>query len=123
MVTRELPRAEWSRLTGTELESVTPFLHQDSTRVLVVEVEGQIVGCWALMTVLHVEGIWIHPTYRRAGSVARRLLSTMRRWIGERDAQAVVTAAIDPDIARFLERLGASAIPGQAFIWPMTSGA
>jgi hypothetical protein len=59
MTRRILPAAEWSRLVGTELENVWPHLDPDRSVVIVVEDEGQIIGCWSAFDVLHAEGIWI----------------------------------------------------------------
>lgn len=119
MTARELPVSEWHRLAGTELATVAPLMRQDTSRVLVIEDEGRIVGCWALFPVWHVEGIWIDERYRCRGSVARRLLSGMRRWIRESGLSAVVTSALSPDIEALLVRLNAYALPGSAYVWPM----
>jgi N-acetylglutamate synthase-like GNAT family acetyltransferase len=120
MTARELPQEEWSRLAPTELAQVWPLLKPGSTRILVVEDEtGTIVGCWALAQILHVEGLWIAPAHRSTGHVARHLLRTMQQWIREQDVSAVVTASMSPDVSNYLQRIGASELPGQAYIWPM----
>jgi len=58
---RILPPEEWSRLNGTEAESVWPMLNPGSARVLVVEEGAEIVATWTFLTVLHAECLWIAP--------------------------------------------------------------
>jgi N-acetylglutamate synthase-like GNAT family acetyltransferase len=118
MTVRELPEAEWDKLIGTELETVRPWF-PPFTRVLVIEEGDRVVGCWSLFAIWHVEGVWIAPDARQRGSVARRLLSTMRQWIREVGARAVVTASMDDAISDYLRRVGAKPIPGTPFLWPM----
>jgi hypothetical protein len=55
VITRLLPREEWARLAGTELETVYPVLPQGS-HVIVIEDDGRIVGCWAVYPQWHVHG-------------------------------------------------------------------
>ncbi len=88
--------------------------------MLVVEDDaGEIVGCWSLLSVIHVEGLWIRPDHRQHGSVGRALLTTMQRWIRQEGVDAVVTASTNGEMADYLDRLGALPIPGQTFLWPM----
>jgi N-acetylglutamate synthase-like GNAT family acetyltransferase len=107
VTTRVLPPAEWPRLAGTELETLWPHLDREQARVIAVEDEGRIVGCWAVYPLVHVEGVWIAPEYRRRGSVARRLLCMMRRIAHGMGAQAVQTASVDTTVTKLLQRLGA----------------
>ena len=117
MRTRILSVEELPRLAGTELGDVWPHYAQDSILALVVEDDdGRIVGCWGLMTVLHLEGLWIHPDHRNHGDVARRLLTKMRGLTGHR---GVVTNSMDAQVTEYLTRCGAVPIPGQAFFWRM----
>ncbi len=76
VTTRILPREDYGRLAGTELEAVREQL-PESASVVVVEDDGEIVGCWALMPVLHAEGVWIAERERKRGRVALRLLRAM----------------------------------------------
>lgn len=77
MITRILPREEWPRLAGTLLESAWP-LFNDTTRVLAVERNGEIVGCVSLFQEWRLDGVWIAPAERLRVSVFRRLLVTLR---------------------------------------------
>lgn len=114
MQTRILPREEWHRLAGTELETVIPYLPA-SASVIVVEDGDQIVGCWSVFEQTHVEGVWIAPEYRGRGSVARRLIATMVETARARGAQTVWTAAVTPDVADLALRLGAVELHARHF--------
>ncbi len=103
MTTRELPPAEWARLAGTELETVWRGLPPSDARIVVVEDEsGAIVGCWAALRVLHVEGVWIAPKHRGRAAVARRLWSGMGRALESFGAGGAWTAALAPALAALL---------------------
>lgn len=114
MITRLLPRDEWPRLVGTELETVWPHF-PDNANVVVVEDGDRIVGCWAVYTLVHVEGLWTATDYRKNPRVGRRLLMGMRNTALAMGAKAVQTAAVTPDVAAMLEKSGAYELPGRHF--------
>jgi hypothetical protein len=116
MTTRLLPTDEWARLAGTELETVWPHL-PDTARVIVVENEaGAIVGCWALFTSVHAEGVWIAPEHRKGSVVARRLLVGMKRQLEDMDATAFMTGAVSDDVRHIIQALGGTALPGEQYV-------
>lgn len=119
MTSRILPVAEWARLKGTELEPALPFLPPD-TQIIVIEDDETVVGCWAVVRYVHVEGIWIHPDHRRQGAVARRLLSMMG-WVARQafGAQVVITGADTDDVAGLITRLGGQRLPGTQYVIPV----
>ena len=119
MTTRMLPRDEWPRLVGTELESTWKLLlRSPQAEVLAVEDrEGHIVGCWALFPVWHVEGIFIAPAHRQRATVARKLLAGIRLLCGKKNIAQVVTGAITPEVESFILRLGGTPLPGAHFAW------
>jgi hypothetical protein len=75
---RLLPVEEWHRLEGL------PFAQNglpdpNLARILVAETpEGEIVGIWAAMAAVHLDGLWVAPSYRRASWVAVKLLKAMK---------------------------------------------
>lgn len=118
MVIRALPPDEWHRLDGTELGGeVRCLLSHDVAKVLVVEDEGEIVGCWAVLTVRHLEGFWVAPSRRRDASVKRALLGTMQQWLAKEQVEAVITGASNETVGRYLERLGAAPLPWKSYVW------
>lgn len=120
MTTRVLPPDEWPRLEGTELEAVWPLADPSVMTVLVVEDGDQIIGCWSALSVVHVEGLWIHPAYQKRSSVGRRL------WRGMTDvvrsafgASSVVTAACSDEVRALLQTAGATMLPGESYVMQM----
>lgn len=118
MTRRLLPKDEWGKLAGTELEAVVPHL-PDHARVLVVEDGEQIVGCWAFVSLVHAEGVWTASEHRGKSSVARHLLMGMRETVREMGAQGVITAATSDTVRGFLSVLGAVELPGTHYAMPI----
>lgn len=121
MITRLLPRAEWSRLAGTELEVAAPLLPAEAV-VLVVEDEGTIAGCWALTPYWHVEGLYVAPEHRGRSAVFRRLVAGMRASLDAIGERVVLTAATDAPVQAMLVAAGARALPGVHFVVPVRKG-
>jgi hypothetical protein len=112
VTTRVLPPAEWNRLAETELGPALPHLDPASATVFVVEdVDGAIVGCWSLITVAHVEGLWIAPAHRRRGRVLVKLWALLCELTGARSLSSVLTAAVSPEVTRLIESRGGVALP------------
>ncbi len=120
MTTRILPRDEYARLAGTELDAVWAHL-PDATRVVVVERDGAIVGCHALLPCWHVEGLWIAPGARGRGGVARRLWRAVQDEARAIGVSAVLTAATDDRVRGLLAHVGATKVPGEAYLVPVRS--
>lgn len=123
MTSRILPVDEWPLLTGTELETIWPYLDPASARVVVVEDEGQIIGCWAGFPLFHAEGVYVAPAHRGKVGVARHLLSRMRELAADVGARSIITGSIDPTVTDMLEKLGAVALPGTQYALPLKVGA
>ena len=120
MRSRILPPEEWSRLNETDLHTVLPWVKPEDAQIVVVEDGDQIVGCWAVLRIVHLEGVWIAPAYRGRGAVARRLLAktleTARTWAG---AWAMTGADTD-EVRGLIERhLHGVKVPFDQFVIPM----
>ena len=124
MTTRILPHDEWPKLAGTELERAYPWLDPNDTLILVVEDDGQIVGAWAAMVQVHLEGVWVHPDHRGRGAVAAHLLREMGSAVREKfGVSAAWTAAENEDVARLITKhLNGRELPGQHFVVPIGVG-
>ncbi|HXG71330.1 MAG TPA: GNAT family N-acetyltransferase [Gemmatimonadaceae bacterium] len=120
MTTRVLDRAEWAeKLAGTELDAVWPHLQQEDAQIVVVEDGARVVGCWAVIRYVHVEGVWIAPSHRGKGSVARRLFAGMKRVAQQFGARAVLTGALTEDVRQLLRHLNATKLPGEHYCFPV----
>ena len=116
LTTRVLPPDEWPKLAGTDLAAMTGTLREALASVVVVERDGVIVGCWALVPALTVHGLWIHPDQRksRAGWV---LWQAMKDLVRSRGCRAVLTTAQSPDVRELLTHVGATPI-GEEYVLP-----
>jgi hypothetical protein len=101
----ELAPADWHRLRGMDLEQAVPHLDPSTTRIAVVESEqGEILGCWALVWLPHVEGVWIRPDHQKKTSVARKLWRLMHGFVREAQRSTVITGAQRDDVAALLTK-------------------
>lgn len=112
---RLLPPSEWPRLVGTLLDPAWRTFSQ-SDKVIVVEDDGQIVACTSLSQHWHLEGMWVHPSYRQRVSVGRRLIRTLRALFGALRIGEVVMMATNPRSAAMCRKMGeALELPGEHF--------
>lgn len=95
MITRILPFDEWPRLVGTILEDAWQDFDPLTTRVNVVEEDGEIIGCSAVFQRWHVEGAWVHPKHRGRSVVARHLSEVTERSVKATGAKEVLTMTFD----------------------------
>ena len=117
LTTRLLPPDEWDKLKGTELETLTPILVPEHTRIIVVEDEqGKVVGCWSLLQFTHAEGLWIAPEHRNGSGVFRRLLIRAKEELAEMHESIVWTGAVSESVEKMLVRAGAVPVPGTHYL-------
>jgi len=116
LVTRVLPPEEWpEKLAGTSLAQA--IYDPDNAFVIVVEdSEGQVVACWSAVNTVHVEGLWIHETWRQRVAVARALLQAMFEELRSLSVTQVITNADTPEIERMLTTIGAIQLPGTSWV-------
>lgn len=119
MTTRILPPDEWPKLAGTELGQAAPYFDPERATIIVVEDGSTIVGCWALLSMWHVEGVWIHPEHRKAGAVARRLMRGMTKQAKDQGARVVITAALSDEVVGLIGHLGGQLLPWAHFSIPV----
>ena len=116
MTSRILPVEEWSRLVGTEAETIWPQLDPATALVLVVEDGEMIVGTWILLNVVHAECLWIAESHRGHSAVARRLWTTMRKTALAAGYPVIATAALSDEVRALLAHVGAEKIPGDHYV-------
>jgi hypothetical protein len=119
MTSRVLPYDEWAKLDDVGAETVWQLLDPAHAQILVIEDQGEIVGTLTLMSVLHAECLWIKPSHRKGYGVMKRLLDGM--WAGARaqGAKALWSGSVSETMTNILHRIGASEVPGQAFVFPV----
>lgn len=118
VTTRILPASEWHRLSETDLGRVCGAApNPAAVTAIVVEDAGEILGCWALFYVPHVEGLWVAPTSRRRGVVFGHLRKAMRALTAERGISQVMTGAMSDEVRALLAKSGAVEI-GSQFVLP-----
>ena len=94
------------------------YLDPARSVVVVVEDGAELVGCWALVQVLHAEGVWVAPAHRGRASVARRLMLGTLAAARELGAKAIVTGALTDDVEHLLtDHLGAVPVPGKQLVF------
>ena len=120
MTTRILPQVEWPKLAGTDISIALPFHRPEDVQIVVVEDSDQIVGAWAVLRVVQLEGVWIAPGYRKRVSVARQLMAKTFE-VARRLAPCLAfTGSTSDDISALLvKHLGAKALPMEPFVIPL----
>ena len=114
MRARVLPPAEWGRLDGQELSALTPYVHPENIKVLVVEDEhGKIVAQVGLLTAVHFEGLEIDPEHRGNAGVFRLLIREAFALARQHGEEWAFGGAKDGDerMAELLRRLGGVEMP------------
>jgi hypothetical protein len=119
MIARVLPPEEWPRLAGTEAEHVWPVLNPENAEIRVVEEDGEIVGVWCGLRMMHAECFWIAPKYRGSYRVIKGLWNglceTAKRW----GVSRMETASMDPHVSDMIQRWGGERVTWEAFIVPI----
>lgn len=121
MTDRILPQAEWGKLAQTEIGRALPYMRPEDVTICVVEDGDQIVGTWAALRVVQLEGVWIHPDYRKRGSVARRLLNRTLDIARSLAPHWAFTGAETQEVADLLTKhLGAVEYPAKQYLIPLS---
>lgn len=106
MKARILEPKEWERLFETELPVLLPFTAPERAQVVVVEEGDRIVGAWAVLTVVHLEGFWLAPEYRRNRTgvdIANRLI-TLTKYVARKLAPWAITNANDDNVRSLIQK-------------------
>jgi hypothetical protein len=116
MTIRELEPEEFHRLEGhPALNGLMP--QASACRVVIAEnASGEIIGFQMLTFVVHLEPVWVHPSYRggllvgRMWKLATKLLDHLRVSVG-------FCFCEDPTVADYLQRLGLRELPYRTFLF------
>lgn len=113
---RVLPYEQWHRL-DEELDPILGDISPVTSRVCVIEENGEIVARWILMPMLHAECVWIAP-HKRGTRVALRLLDFMKRTARGLGFERVRVASVSDAVTRLLAnpKLRTEPIPALTFV-------
>jgi len=112
MIRRLLPREEYYKLDGTDLECLLPDF--PGARVFVVEDGDAIVGHLMLAPMWHAEGFYVEPSYRGKG-VDTLLVAEMHDEARSMGLGTVFPAAASDGMVNYVTRLGAVEVPARWF--------
>lgn len=116
---RVLDQDDWHELVGTDLEPILATLPADTRIVVVSTDDGAIVGTWAVIRYVHVEGLWIAPEHRKRGRVGMLLLAGMRTLARAWGTKVVLTGALSEDVRDLIIHQGGQPLPGEHFVMPI----
>jgi hypothetical protein len=114
---RVLPPEEWDRV-----QHIPPFDQglpdPAHWRILVVEQDGQIVGCCSLFDTVHWDGWWIAPEHQGKAGVFRSLVAEGLAQLTAANILGVHTTVPDtrPDLQDLIERFGFVSAPGKLYL-------
>lgn len=86
--------------------------------IAVVEVDGQIVAYWVVWYALHLEPLWIHPSWRKHPAVCGGIVQAMEAIVeasGEPAGFAIIEQENLETLAPLAQRLGFHEAPGKLF--------
>jgi hypothetical protein len=117
VTTRVLPVEEWATLKDNDLATTVAYLNPENTQVVVVEDNGEIVGCWAVLRLVHVEGLWIAPSHRKRASVVRSLFVAMCDAVRRFNTTTVMTGVMTDDVRRLLRHVNAQKVEVEQYVF------
>lgn len=121
MTDRILPQAEWGKLAQMEIGRALPYMNPEDVTICVVEDGDQIIGAWAVLRVVQLEGVWIAPEHRKKGRVAAKLLNRTMEVARSLAPHWAYTGAETPEVADLLTKhLGAVKYPVDTYLIPLS---
>jgi len=109
---RQLPPEEYDRLADLPFAARYGVPDPRYAAILVAETpDGTIVGVWAALTTVHLDGLWVAPDYRRATAVAAKLLRGMKAMLRELGVLHSFTLVQDPEVLNMAIKAGFQRLP------------
>lgn len=113
--TRLLPITEWDKLRDFPF-AANGLPDPDLSMILVDELaDGTIVGIWAALTAVHLDGLWVDPAHRDS-PVAGQLLRGMKAALQERGITVSFTMVQDANVMVLAHKAGFIRAPGDLWI-------
>ena len=97
------------------MPSMVAQVRPGDAQVVVVESEGRIVASMTVLRMTHLEGTWVDPEHRNAGTVRALLRAAgeaARKWSNG----WVVTSADDDQVRGILGRMHAVKLPVDTYL-------
>ena len=115
---RLLPPDEWHRLAEFEPFKTHGLPTVEHWRVIVGEVDGEIVGFCCLFNAVHWEPWWIAPAYRKHPGLLRQMIDRTGDELRAAKVQNVFVCVGDeiPDQQALVQRFGFEEAPGKLYI-------
>jgi hypothetical protein len=121
---RQLPPEEWERLRDFPLAERYGIPDPRGAAILVAETPaGEIVGVWAALTTVHLDGLWIAPEYRRTSLVAAKLLRGMKAMLTQLGIVHSFTLVESPEVLVLALKAGFQKLPYDLCFLDLTSQA
>lgn len=117
-MTRVLHPSEWPKVAHLDVAQWLPYVAPEDAQIVVVEDGERIVGVWGVFRVVHLEGVWVDPAYRRSPRVVDGLKSAALA-VAARLAPWALTGSANAAVRRLITKhLGGAQIPMETFAIP-----
>ena len=116
MMARILPREEWHRLEVCDLPVLLQHVDPQNVSVVAVEENGELIATLSVLTVTHLEGLWIKPDRRGSPEVVRKLLKKAIEEASKAPDHWVMAQSASPKMDDLIERSGGVEMPVKTFI-------
>lgn len=96
-------------------------LHENAVAAAAINGDGEVVGVWCAMLVLHAEPIWVRPDYRKHPSLLKRLWGAFREIASDLGARQAVSVVLESnrETVRLAEWVGAEKLKGSVWMLNM----
>ncbi len=114
---RALPPEEWDKIRHIPPFDTQGLPNPELWRPLVVEIDGQVVGCCSIFDTIHWDCWWVDPAHPARAGVFWSLIQAGRaelKSIGVGVAHVVIPDN-RPDLAALVERFGFQKAPGTLY--------
>lgn len=116
---REVPSEEWPKLRAFEpFKSAGLPVDNGHWKIIVAELDGEIVGCTGIHTQVHWDPWWIAPEYRGNAGIVRGLVRHGATLMTEHGVENAFATIEDQNLLSqaLAKRLGFEAAPGRLYI-------
>lgn len=106
---------DWDRIEGILAARGWNSLNRPTSRILIAEEDGELVGFFVLQFFPHTEPLWVRPS-RRGGEVAEALADQMLAFMTEVQARGWMLIADSPTVAKMAEERGMVKVESPVYV-------